>query len=113
MDIFLPKGFEPGRARAPMSRPARTQRLCVEAGGVYYPVLRRWATGFAVAAGDAPELHGLVNLYDGATHLHECLVTGHEAAGGEMIFTVKKSSGVDYTAAAHIGDDVKGQSARG
>lgn len=107
MDIFLPKGFKAGRSRASMSSPARAQRLCVEAGGVYYPVLRRWTTGFAVAGGDVPVLDGVVNLYDGATHLHECLILGKEGAGEEVIFKVKQVVGFDYAVTAQFDDDAQ------
>ena len=102
MDIFLPKGFEPGRARRVSNSPQRVVNLCVEAGGVYYPVLRKWATGFAAVATEVPTLSGVVNLYDGAEHLHQCLITGVETADGEVIFTVKRSSGYDYAATAEV-----------
>lgn len=91
MDTFLPQGFAPDRTRNRMSRPARTPQLCVEKGGVYYPVLRRWDTGFAVSAQDVPTLHGIVNLYDGAEHLHRCLITARETDQDEQIFTIQRS----------------------
>lgn len=95
MDVFLPAGFDAVRARAPKSRPARAQRLRVEMPGVTYPVLRRWTNGFAVAA-DASALHGVVNLYEGDTHLGQCLITGSEASGAEHIFTFKRAANLDY-----------------
>lgn len=110
MDIFLPKGFEPGTARRSVSAPQRAAHLCVEASGVYYPVLRQWASGFAVVASDVPALRGVVNLYDGADHLHQCLITGMEVAQGEAIFTVKRSTGYDYSAAAEIDASVRASS---
>lgn len=107
MDVFLPKGFEPGLARPRMSRPVRAAQLCVAAGGVYYPVLRRWANGFAVRAGEVPELTGVVDLYDGVEHLHQCLITGKDVANGEIVFTVKRSSGVDYGGVPDIAADTR------
>jgi hypothetical protein len=98
MDTFLPEGFEPGRARPAMSRPARAAQLSVEAGGIIYPVLRRWATGFAVSALDVPKLDGMVNLFEGAQHLRECLITGRELRDDEQVFTVKHATGYDYAA---------------
>ncbi len=98
MDIFLPEGFEAGRGRAPMSRPASARKLSVEAGGVQYPVLRRWATGFAAASGVAPVLKGVVSLYDGSEYLHKCLITGHEAADGQQVYSFKRAAEVDYAA---------------
>lgn len=107
MDSFLPKGFEPGRARSPMKSPQRSVHLCVEASGVYYPVLRYWSSGFAVAAEQVPALRGVVTLYDGAEMLHQCLITGSETAGSEVVFAVKKSSRYDYGAATEIDHTVQ------
>ena len=99
MDIFLPKGFEAGRARQSINRAARAPHLTVEAGGKYYPVLRRWATGFAVMSDEVPVLKGIVSLFDGAQHLGQCLITGSEQAGSEQIFSIKQAAQVDYAAA--------------
>lgn len=99
MDTFLPKGFEPGLARPQMSRQVRAPQLCVAAGEVYYPVLRRWATGFALQAGAAPELTGVVDIYDGAEHLSQCVITRKDEANGEIVFSVKQGFGVDYAVA--------------
>lgn len=106
MDTFLPKGFEAGRGRSGLSRPVVAPKLNVEAGGVYYPVLRRWATGFSVRAGDVPALSGVVDLYDGAEHLHQCLITTKHEANGEIVFTVKRSNGVDYAAVPDVDADM-------
>lgn len=103
MDTFLPKGFEPGLTRPRMSSPVHATQLCVEAGGVYYPVLRRWATGFAVRAGDVPALNGIVEMYDGAEHLGQCLITGKDETNGEIVFSVKRGCVVDYAAVPEIG----------
>lgn len=107
MDIFLPKGFEPGRTRRQLRGAQVRDNLCVEASGVYYPVLRHWAAGFAVAEGQAPALRGVVSLYDGAELLHQCLITGREAAQGEVVFTIKKSSRYDYGATTEIEPSVQ------
>lgn len=107
MDVFLPVGFEPGLSRARISRPIGVSTLCVKAGGVMYPVLRRWGSGFVVSAGDAPAPTGLVDLYDGAEHLYQCQVTrGATEQGntgqGDRIFTVKRVVEVDYSAVYQI-----------
>ena len=105
MDVFLPKGFEPGSGKVRMSRPVRASELCVKAGSMIYPVLRRWAGGFVVSAMDVPVLEGVVDLYDGAEHLHQCLITCCEQDQGEMIFSVKQSSVMDYAVVSETGAD--------
>ncbi|MCX7566750.1 hypothetical protein OS189_10395 [Sulfitobacter sp. F26169L] len=102
MDVFLPKGFAAGNSRPATSHPSRARKLCVDAGGVYYPVHRNWATGFATAVEDTPVLSGVVDLYDGADHLHQCLITGHEIVDDEQVFTVKRAISVDYSAESDL-----------
>lgn len=109
MDMFLPEGFEPGLSRGRMGRPSRGAQLCVLAAGVHYPLLRRWATGFAVSASDVPALEGVVDLYDGAEHLAQCLITACEKLDGEYIFTIKRTSGLNY---ALMGEGEDGVTAR-
>lgn len=106
MDTFLPKGFEPGKARRHLRGSGESGNLCVEASGVYYPVLRQWTTGFA-AEGQVPALRGVVSLYDGAEMLHQCLITGREVVQGEVVFTIKKSSRYDYGATTEIEPSVQ------
>ncbi|MEP1767915.1 MAG: hypothetical protein ABJJ53_14910 [Sulfitobacter sp.] len=102
MDIFLPDGFRSDHARRSSRGPEQVQRLRVAAGGVDYIVLRRWATGFAVAADDAPAMKGVVDLFDGKTHLGKCLISDSKAAGPEVFFSVRNAVGVNYAAATMI-----------
>ncbi len=39
---------------------------------------------------DAPKLRGLVDIYDGARHLYQCLIVASEAQDGEMIYEFKR-----------------------
>lgn len=100
MDVFLPKGFEPGLSRARPSLGQRTMTLCVVMGGVHYPVLRRWAGGFAASATDVPVLEGVVDLFNGTEHLGQCLITGSETDGDARVYKVKQAAAVDYAATA-------------
>ncbi len=105
MDVFLPEGFEPGLSRQRTRRTVSRSTLSVMAGGVIYPVVRRWATGFAVSAADVPALTGVVDLYDGADHAYQCLITQFEHRGDELVFTVKSARGVDYAAVFEMAAD--------
>ena len=105
MDVFLPKGFEARLAKPRISRPARASNLCVLAADAYYPVLRSWATGFAVSSVEVPKLEGVVDLFDGADHLHQCLITRCESAQSEHIFTLKRSNAVAYGVVADLSED--------
>jgi hypothetical protein len=105
MDTFLPKGFEAGPTRSKTSRQRRVAQLSVASGGVIFPVLRRWATGFAVSAADVPTLSGVVDLYDGAEHLHQCLIIRCERLDDENVFIIKRSFAVDYSSVFQIDTD--------
>ena len=58
-----------------------------------------WKTGFSVDAQDAPYLRGFVDLYEGPTHLFQCLVVALEESEGEMIYEFKRATLVASTAA--------------
>ena len=105
MDVFLPEGFEPNLSRPQKSRPARAGRLRVKMGGVFIPVLRRWTTGFAVSAEQVPAMQGIVDLYDGAEHLYQCLIMKSERVQDEWAFTVKRADAVDYAATGETESD--------
>ena len=66
--------------------------LRVEAGDDSYRVLRLWSDGFTVEADVVPPLRGLVDLYDGANHLYQCLIIAADAEGGEMRYDFKRST---------------------
>ena len=78
-------GLEEARVRGWQT----SRRLRVEAGAQSYAVLRAWEGGFALRAGAAPHLRGLVDLYDGARHLSRCLIVASEEEGREMRFDLK------------------------
>lgn len=102
MDVFLPQGFEAGRDRPRAHLPVRAQKLRVEAGGIHYPVLRRWHTGFAVSSADVPKLEGVVRLFNGTESLGECLIIRAEAADEEVLFTVKRATSFNYASVEEI-----------
>jgi hypothetical protein len=53
-------------------------------------VRRFWEGGFSLDAEGAPQLRGLVDLYDGSRHLYQCLIIASEEASGEMIYEFKR-----------------------
>ena len=95
MTDFLPKEVRDGLEEARRRDRWRKARLRVHAGEAVLPVHRLWDTGFAVDAADAPQLRGLVDIYDGARHLWQCLIVASEEAAGEMVYEFKR-----HTAAA-------------
>jgi hypothetical protein len=82
------KGLEAAQQRARRSR----GRLAVHVGDAVFPLLRLWEQGFAVDSARVPRLRGVVDLYDGPTHLSHCLIVATQADGGETIYEFKRAT---------------------
>ncbi|MGC8203064.1 hypothetical protein ACP2AV_10205 [Aliiroseovarius sp. PTFE2010] len=92
MNDFLPKEVRDGLEMARKAQLLKSSRLCVHAGDKVYRVLRLWGTGFAMDAEDAPKLRGLVDLYDGPSHLYQALIVTSDEDSGERIFEFKRAT---------------------
>lgn len=92
MTTYVPKAVQEALDAARVSGLKRQSRLRVAVGGDYFPVLRTWKTGFSVEEETAPQLRGLVDLYEGARHLSQCLIVASEAEGGEMRYEFKRAT---------------------
>ena len=99
MDVMLSKEVQAGLDAARLQSLRKASRLRLDVDGQVYPILRMWKTGFAVEAENAPNLRGLVDLYDGANHLFQCLIVASEEDAGEMRFEFKRATAVVARAA--------------
>lgn len=90
MSDHLPKDVREGLAAARRREQRRKSRLRVHVGDAVFPILRLWEDGFAMEAAGAPRMRGLVDLFDGAQHLSECLVVASVEVSGEVICDVKR-----------------------
>jgi len=92
MSEFLPKEVRAGLEAARKQALRKKSRLRIHVGDTAIPVLRFWETGFALDAEDAPHLRGLVDLFDGARHLYQCLIVASSEEIGEMVYEFKRST---------------------
>jgi len=92
MTSFLPKDILDGLDAARRLARSRRSRMRVRMGERTYPVLRFWDGGLALAAEDAPKLRGLVDVYDGARHLAQCLIVASGQEGDEMVYEFKRAT---------------------
>lgn len=90
MTTYLPPDVQAGLDAARRLARRKGSRLRVEAGGTSHRVLRAWENGFALEAAEAPHLRGLVDLYDGARHLSQCLIVASSEEEGEVHFEYKR-----------------------
>lgn len=94
MEAELSKEIQAGLDAARLASMRKASRLRIDLDGQIYPVLRLWKTGFSIGAADAPHLRGLVDLYDGAHHLFQCLIVAGDAENGEMLYEFKRATAV-------------------
>ncbi|NNE79826.1 MAG: hypothetical protein HKN18_06085 [Silicimonas sp.] len=92
MSEFLPKEVREGLEQARKHKLRKKSRMKVRVGDQSFTILRYWDDGFALDADDAPQLRGLVDLYDGGRHLSQCLIIASEEDGGEMVFEFKRAT---------------------
>ncbi len=92
MSEFLPKEVREGLELARKVALRKKSRLRVHVDDDVFPVLRFWETGFALDAEDAPQLRGLVDLYDGARHLYQCLIIASEKENDQMVYDFKRNT---------------------
>ena len=89
---FLPKEVRDGLEAARVRASKRKSRLRVQVGAAVFPVLRFWDEGFALDASMTPNLRGLVDVYDGARHIFQCLIVASSVENGELICDFKRST---------------------
>ena len=97
MNDYLPKEVREGLEAARKRALRRKNRLRAVADDVSFPVLRLWDEGFALDSENAPQLRGMVDLYDGARHLYQCLVIASAEEAGEMRYEFKWHRAVSDT----------------
>jgi len=90
MSEYLPKEVREGLEQARKRDIKTRSRLRVHDGDDIFPILRFWDSGFALDSDDAPNLRGLVDIYDGSRHIYQCLVIASDEKEGEMVFEFKR-----------------------
>jgi hypothetical protein len=89
---FLPKEVREGLDAARKRDRARKSRLRIQLGEAVFPVLRMWDDGIALDADRVPRLRGLVDVYDGARHVCQCLIVASTVENGELVCEFKRST---------------------
>ena len=92
MTTFLPKEVAEGLESARKYRLRKKSRLRIRVGLETLTVLKYWGDGFSIDLDDAPQLRGLVDLYDGGKHLYQCLIVASEEDAGEMKYEFKRNT---------------------
>jgi len=105
---FLPKDVLDGLREAHLRNLVRKSRIKVRVGDEVYPVLRIWKDGFALALEDAPKLRGLVELYEGARQMSQCLIVASSEDGELMNYEFKRNTATaESPALDFVQDDMR------
>lgn len=91
---YLPQDIRDGLEAARRRDQRRRSRLRVQVGEAVFPVLRLWDDGLALDAGMAPHLRGLVDVFDGARHICQCLIVASTTENEELICEFKRMTAV-------------------
>ncbi|MFZ1470425.1 MAG: hypothetical protein WAT09_15835 [Paracoccaceae bacterium] len=92
---FLPQDVRDGLEAARKRDLKKRSRLRVQVGEAVFPVLRFWHDGFALDAGLSPgKLRGLVDVYDGARQVFQCLIVASSIEDGELVCEFKRATAV-------------------
>lgn len=99
---FLPKEVRDGLEAARKRAARRQSRLRVQVGSAVFPVRRMTDDEMELDASLTPHLRGLVDLYDGARHIAQCLIVASRQenavliCGFKRVTTVTDGPALDY-----------------
>lgn len=94
MEAYFSKDIMAEMSAAQRVRDTRKSRLRVHAGEETFTVVKLWDGGFAVDAETTPHLRGLVDIYDSATHLAQCLIMRSDRNGRFMRYEFKRKTDI-------------------
>lgn len=92
MSTYVSKEIRAELDAARIATLKKSSRLRVEMDDNTFKILTLWKDGFTVEADSTPRLRGLVDIYDGANHMYQCLIIADEEASGEMRYEFKRST---------------------
>lgn len=88
----LPQSIQDELRIAHAKSAKKRQRLRVEANGESHAIVRMLPEGFVVDRGTAPNLRGLVDIYDGGRHLSQCLIVASASDGHRIQYDFKRNT---------------------
>jgi hypothetical protein len=91
---FLPKEVRDGLELARKRDRKRQARLRLQVGNAVFPVLRLSDDEMEMDASLTPHLRGLVDLFDGARHIAQCLIVATTQENGVLICEFKRLTNV-------------------
>jgi len=94
MEAYYSDAVMRGLKQAQKKAEKKKNRLRVHVGDDVYPVMKYWGHGFSVDQEDVPNLRGLIDIFDGARHLSQCLIIGEQSQDGVTHYEFKRKTQV-------------------
>ena len=91
---FLPKEVRDGLETARKRDQKRRSRLRVQVGEAVFPVIKLTEDEMLLDASLTPHLRGLVDVFDGARHIAQCLIIASTTENGVLVCGFKRSTNV-------------------
>ena len=92
MSTFVSREVQAGLEAEQKRAQRKRSRLRVHAGEKIFTILAFGANRFSVDAQAAPNLRGLVDIYDGGRHLYQALIVTSQEGQGERVFEFKRNT---------------------
>lgn len=92
MSTFLSQEVKAGLEAAQKQSLRKGSRLRVHTRDEIYPLLDFGTSTFSVDADVAPQLRGLVDIYDGGRHLYQALIVASKDEAGLRVFEFKRNT---------------------
>ncbi len=92
MSTFLSREVQAGLEAAQRQALKKRSRLRVHVGEDVFPILQFAGNTFTVDAETAPQMRGLVDIYDGGRHLYQALIVTSREDAGERVFEFKRNT---------------------
>lgn len=92
MSTFLPKEVREGLDLARKTALRKSSRLSVRVGDEVLPILGMRDNGFTVDIENAPNLRGLIDIYDGPRHLYQALIVACDEEAGQLHYEFKRAT---------------------
>ena len=95
MEAYFSDDVVAGLRKAAEKAAKKRGRLCVHVDDEIFPILSMEDSGFVLDGENTPHLRGLVDIYDGARHLWQCLIVRAEHGPRFTHYEYKRQTAAD------------------
>ncbi len=99
MTGYLPQSVKDELAAAHRQNRRRKARRVVHVGDEAFPILEFTEDGFSIDVEDAPNLRGLIDIFEGPRHLYQALIVASARDGDVMRYEFKRNTAAANSAA--------------